>query len=114
MPNRCPKAENKIGQQQEWQLMVMPRVRANRSQSTANPITLSSAQEWADARSAGQFLGVSEKTLGRWRKAGLFRAGVHWRRKFPSINSPVLYHLERCNEAMNEATARTPHLLEKN
>jgi hypothetical protein len=44
----------------------------------------------------------------------LFRAGVHWRRKFPSSNSPVLYHLERCNEAMNEATARTPHLLEKN
>ena len=71
-------------------------------------------QEWLDARSAGRALGVSEKTLCRWRKAELFKAGVHWRRKFPSTNSPVLYHLERCNEAMNEATACTPHLLERN
>lgn len=70
------------------------------------------AQEWVDARSAGRALGVSEKTLCRWRKAGLFKAGTHWRRKFPKANSPVLYHLESCNEAMNEATARTPHLLE--
>ena len=71
-------------------------------------------QEWLVARSAARALGVSEKTLCRWRKAELFKAGVHWRRKFPSTNSPVLYHLERCNEAMNEATARTPHLLERN
>ena len=94
--------------------MVSPRVRLSRPQPPTKPIELAHNQEWADARSAGPLLGVSEKTLGRWRKAGLFRAGVHWRRKFPSSNSPVLYHLERCNEAMNEATARTPHLLEKN
>ena len=94
--------------------MGFPRARASRPQLPANQDTLANGQEWADARSAGQFLGVSEKTLGRWRKAGLFRAGVHWRRKFPSTNSPVLYHLEGCNKAMNEATARTPHLLEKN
>jgi hypothetical protein len=42
----------------------------------------------------------------------LAQGGVHWRRKFPSANSPVLYHLHRCNDAMSEATARTPHLLE--
>ncbi len=94
--------------------MGFPRARASRPQLPANQDKLANGQEWADARSAGQFLGVSEKTLGRWRKAGLFRAGVHWRRKFPSTNSPVLYHLEGCNKAMNEATARTPHLLEKN
>lgn len=94
--------------------MGLPRAHASRLQLPANQVTISTVQEWADARSAGQLLGVSEKTLGRWRKAGFFRAGVHWRRKFPSTNSPVLYHLERCNEAMNEATARTPHLLEKN
>jgi hypothetical protein len=98
----------------EVPLMGFPRARASRPQLPANQETLANGQEWADARSAGQFLGVSEKTLGRWRKAGLFRAGVHWRRKFPSTNSPVLYHLEGCNKAMNEATARTPHLLEKN
>ena len=73
------------------------------------PIT---QEDWLDARSLGLLLKVSEKTLGRWRKAGLFQAGVHWRRKFPSANSPVLYHLHRCNDAMSEATARTPHLLE--
>jgi len=69
-------------------------------------------QEWLDARSAGRALGVSEKTLSRWRKAELFKAGVHWRRKFPSTNSPVLYHLERCNKAMNEAIARSASLME--
>jgi hypothetical protein len=73
------------------------------------PIT---QEDWLDARSLGLLLKVSEKTLCRWRKAGLFQAGVHWRRKFPSANSPVLYHLHRCNDAMSEATARTPPLLE--
>lgn len=68
--------------------------------------------EWLDARALGMALRVSERTLCRWRKAGLFKPGIHWRRKFPSSNSPVLYHLERCNEAMSEATARSPHLLE--
>jgi hypothetical protein len=94
--------------------MVPPRVRASRSHSPAPApaVALTEAQEWADARSAGHSLGVSEKTLGRWRKAGFLQAGVHWRRKFPSGNSPVLYHLERCNNAMNEATARSAALLE--
>jgi hypothetical protein len=92
--------------------MGLPRARASRPQLPVNQVTLSNAQEWADARSAGQNLGVSEKTLGRWRKTGLLQSGVHWRRKFPSTNSPVLYHLERCNTAMNEATARSAALLE--
>lgn len=68
--------------------------------------------EWLDARDLETALKVSERTLCRWRKAGLFKPGVHWRRKFPCANSPVLYHLGRCNEAMSEATARSPHLLE--
>ncbi|MFM8524709.1 MAG: excisionase family protein, partial [Cyanobacteriota bacterium] len=72
----------------------------------------STAGEWVDARSLGKVLGVSEKTLCRWRKAGLFKPGVHWRRKFPTSNSPVLYHLHRCDAAMSESVARTPHLLE--
>ena len=92
--------------------MVFPRVRSSRPQPPANPNALTQTQEWADARSAGQLLGVSEKTLGRWRKAGLLEAGVHWRRKFPSRNSPVLYHLERCNSAMNKAAAPSAAFLE--
>jgi hypothetical protein len=79
----------------------------------ANPLTgVMPVGEWLDARALGLALKVSERTLCRWRKAGLFKPGIHWRRKFPSANSPVLYHLERCNAAMSEATARSPHLLE--
>ncbi len=94
--------------------MVFLRPRQSRShvnEPTSEPIT-ERTQEWLDARSAGRALGVSEKTLCRWRKAELFKAGVHWRRKFPSTNSPVLYHLERCNKAMNEAIARPASLME--
>jgi hypothetical protein len=61
---------------------------------------------WATAREARDQLGVSERTLARWRSSGLFHPGEHWRRKFPSANSPVLYNLEHCQSAMNEATAR--------
>jgi predicted site-specific integrase-resolvase len=67
---------------------------------------------WFDARTTGRALGVSEKTLARWRKAGLLQVGIHWRRKFPSANSPVLYQLELCNRTMNEVTARSAALLE--
>lgn len=82
-----------------------------RSNESATPLATG---EWLNARAIGLLLKVSERTLCRWRKAGLFKPGVHWRRKFPSPNSPVLYHFERCNTAMSEATARTPHLLETN
>ncbi len=67
---------------------------------------------WATAREARDQLGVSERTLARWRASGLFQAGQHWRRKFPSPNSPVQYHLDHCQNAMSEATARSAHLLE--
>lgn len=112
MPIRRTERDNIMAQLRESSLMVIPSVRTTRAQPTANLMTQSPAQVWADARTAAQLLGVSEKTLGRWRKAGLFKAGVHWRRKFPSVNSPVLYHLDRCNAVMNEAAARTAALLE--
>ena len=67
---------------------------------------------WATAREARDQLGVSERTLARWRASGLFQPGQHWRRKFPSPNSPVQYHLEQCQAVMSEATARSAHLLE--
>ena len=68
--------------------------------------------QWATAREARDLLGVSERTLTRWRQASLLKPGEHWRRKFPCANSPVLYHLEHCEQTMNEASARSPHLLE--
>jgi hypothetical protein len=63
-------------------------------------------------RDAAARLGISERTLHRWRSAGLLQAGEHWRRKFPNPNSPLLYHLERCEATMSEAAARHPGRLE--
>jgi predicted site-specific integrase-resolvase len=68
---------------------------------------------WAKQRLAADHLGVSESTLHRWRSAGLLKPGVHFRRKFPNPNSPLLYHLERCDEAMSQACARPPHRMER-
>lgn len=67
---------------------------------------------WLTAREARERLGVSEITLARWRRSGLLRAGRDWLRKFPTPRSAVLYHLDQCEAVMNEATARSIHLLE--
>ena len=56
---------------------------------------------------------MSDKTLARWRVCGLLKAGKHWRRKFPTGNSAVFYHLILCEEAMGEATARSASIQEK-
>jgi hypothetical protein len=78
----------------------------------AEPMTSQPSCRWATAREARDHLGVSEVTLARWRKSGLLRAGRDWRRKFPSANSPVLYHLDACESTMSEATARSVDQLE--
>ncbi len=48
-------------------------------------------------------LQISERTLHRWRTAGLLQIGIHYRRKFPAANSPLLYQLELCEKAMSGA-----------
>jgi starch synthase len=63
---------------------------------------------WAVQRDAAARLGISERTLHRWRTAGLLQPGEHYRRKFPNPNSPLLYHLERCEHTMSAAAARHP------
>jgi predicted site-specific integrase-resolvase len=65
----------------------------------AVPIPLTS---WASSRAAADQLGVSERTLHRWRAAGLLKPGVHYRRKFPVTNSPILYDLESVEAVMRE------------
>lgn len=65
---------------------------------------------WATAR---EELGISERTLARWRASGYLKTGKHWRRKIRSPNSPLLYHLPSCEEAMGEATARSADLLQR-
>ncbi len=67
---------------------------------------------WVPARDAADYLQVSERTLHRWRSAGLLKIGIHYRRKFPATNSPLLYQLELCEKAMNDAFARDHRTLE--
>jgi predicted site-specific integrase-resolvase len=67
---------------------------------------------WVPQRAAADGLGVSERTLLRWRSAGLLKIGIHYRRKFPAANSPLLYQLELCEKAMNDAFARDHRTLE--
>ena len=64
------------------------------------------------ARAAADYLQVSERTLHRWRAAGLLKLGVHYRRKFPATDSPLLYQLELCDRAMTDAFARDHRTLE--
>ena len=75
-------------------------------------LAMTPSSPWAVQRLAADGLGISERTLHRWRAAGLLKPGQHFRRKFPNPNSPLLYHLERCEEAMNQACARQPDRLE--
>ena len=67
---------------------------------------------WVPQRAAADHLGVSERTLLRWRSAGLLKPGIHFRRKFPAANSSLLYHLQRCDQTISEAFARDHRTLE--
>jgi predicted site-specific integrase-resolvase len=73
---------------------------------------MSTHSQWAPARAAADYLQVSERTLHRWRAAEMLKPGEHYRRKFPAVNSPLLYHLERCEQAMTAAFARDHRTLE--
>ncbi len=64
-------------------------------------------------RAAADQLGISERTLHRWRSSGLLQPGEHYRRKFPATNSPLLYQLERCEQTMAAAFARDARTLER-
>lgn len=67
---------------------------------------------WASSRAAADALGVSERTLHRWRASQFLKPGTHWRRKFPAANSPILYDLGAVEAVMREAAARPARYLE--
>ena len=73
---------------------------------------MKTTQLWVPQRAAADELGVSERTLLRWRAAGLLKPAEHYRRKFPAANSPLLYQVELCDKAMTEAFARDHRTLE--
>ena len=68
--------------------------------------------DWLTARETAAYLRVSERQLLRWRQAEIFQAGVHYRRKFPSANSALLYQIVLCEKAMCEAATRDVKTLE--
>ena len=70
------------------------------------------AKPFAQTRDAADYLDCSPSTLFRYRKEGLLEEGKHWRRKWPSNNSPVLYHLENCEKALMQQFARDARTLE--
>ncbi len=70
-------------------------------------------KKWLTAAETSEQLAFSEATLRRLRQKGVFKAGVHYRRKFAgNHNSPILYNLEICEEALLERDARDARSLE--
>ena len=67
---------------------------------------------WKGSRVAAYVLNVSERQLFRWRAAGIFVAGTHFIRKFPNANSALLYQVELCQQAMQDASSRNVESLE--
>ena len=67
---------------------------------------------WKGSRDAAFFLNVSERQLFRWRAAGIFVAGTHYIRKFPNSNSALLYQVDLCRQAMQDASSRNVETLE--
>lgn len=76
-------------------------------------MTFPTQSQWVKPRDAADALGVSERTLLRWRSAGFLKPGTHWRRKFPSPNSHVLYDLAAVESVMREVTPNFADLLEQ-
>tara|TARA_X000000368_G_C22792214_1_gene606476 strand:+ start:133 stop:366 length:234 start_codon:yes stop_codon:yes gene_type:complete len=67
---------------------------------------------WKVSRDAAFFLNVSERQLFRLRKAGILVAGTHFIRKFPTANSSLLYQVDLCQKAIQEASSRNVQTLE--
>ena len=70
-------------------------------------------KKWLTAAETANILAFSEATLRRLGQGNIFKAGVHYRRKFAgNHNSPILYNLEICEEALLERDARDARTLE--
>ena len=60
---------------------------------------------WVTEQEASVQLGVSERTLQRWREVGYLKPGTHWRSAASSQPIPwrpeAIYHLRWCQEEMD-------------
>ncbi len=59
---------------------------------------------WVSGQEVSESLGISEKTLQRWREIGYLKPGTHWRSAPKPQSIPwkpeVIYHLRWCKEEM--------------
>ena len=72
-----------------------------------------SESPWVSQRKAADFLGMSERTLQRYRQAGVLQSGEHYRRKFMSTRSALLYHLPATDAAIAAQFTRDHRALEQ-
>ena len=49
-------------------------------------------KKWLSTKDICNHLGVSEKTLQRWRNSGFLKLGIHYRRKFPTTQRYIIYN----------------------
>ena len=68
--------------------------------------------KWLTARETSAYLLVSERQLLRWRQSEIFEAGIHYRRKFPSANSALIYQIVLWEKTMCDAAIRDFKTLE--
>ena len=61
---------------------------------------------WLTTQEAADHFRVSPRTLQRFRAQGLLKAGLHFRRKFPTTNSPFLYNRERIEQTLVRQCSR--------
>lgn len=72
-----------------------------------------SESPWVSQRKAADFLGMSERTLQRYRQAGVLQPGEHYRRKFMNSRSALLYNLPATDAAITAQFARDHRTLEQ-
>ena len=68
---------------------------------------------WVPQRQAADYLGMSERTLMRYRQAGVLQPGEHYRRKFMNSRSALLYNLPATDAAITAQFARDHRTLEQ-
>ena len=61
---------------------------------------------WLTTQEAADHFRVSARTLHRFRTQGVLKAGLHFRKKFPTPNSPYLYNRESVEETLSHQCSR--------
>ena len=72
-----------------------------------------STPNWVECSAACKYLCCCASTLYKYRKEGIFKAGTHWRLKFPtSKKSGILYNLPACEETLINLSSTNAKTLE--